>query len=167
MHANSLIQYYLFAFNALTPHQIKLGTPPNLLCLRSFGCQVMVPLTPPKRTNMGRQCQLGIYVGFNLPLIIHYLDPTTRPTCLGPGSLTIILMKMYSLPLVYQTLMHYQPWSGCHLWFFGKTSKPLKGIGKSNASYTLTTSSKNSHIHLLMHQRLHACMCWLQMCHHV
>ena len=40
-----------------------------------FRCTVQVPIAPPKRTKMGPQCRLGIYIGFNSPAIIKYLEP--------------------------------------------------------------------------------------------
>jgi hypothetical protein len=33
---------------------------------------------PPQRTKMGSQCRLGIYVGFDSPSIIRYLEPLTN-----------------------------------------------------------------------------------------
>ena len=42
-----------------------------------LGCAVYVPIAPPQRTKMGPQCRLGIYVGFDSPFIIRYLEPLT------------------------------------------------------------------------------------------
>ena len=42
-----------------------------------FGCVVYVPIVPTQRTNMGSQRRLGIYVGFDSPSIIRYLEPLT------------------------------------------------------------------------------------------
>ena len=36
-----------------------------------------VPVAPPQRTKMGPQRRLGIYVGFESPSIIRYLEPLT------------------------------------------------------------------------------------------
>ena len=36
---------------------------------------VQVSITPPQRIKMGPQQRLGIYVGYNSPLIIKYLEP--------------------------------------------------------------------------------------------
>ena len=50
---------------------------PNISHLRKFGCDVYVPIAPPHRTTMGAQRKLGVYVGFDSPSIIKYLDPLT------------------------------------------------------------------------------------------
>jgi hypothetical protein len=75
LHANALVPYWPSAFS---PHQIGTGIPPDLSHLCSFGCQIMVPIASPKRTKMGFQRQLRIYVGFDSPSIICYLEPTTK-----------------------------------------------------------------------------------------
>ena len=36
-----------------------------------------MPVAPPNRTKMGPQRRLGIYVGFESPSIIRYLEPLT------------------------------------------------------------------------------------------
>ena len=38
---------------------------------------VYVPITPPQRTKMGPQRRLRIYVGYESPLIIKYLETST------------------------------------------------------------------------------------------
>ena len=48
---------------------------PNISHLRIFSCAVYVPITPTQRTKMGTQRRLGIYVGFDSPSIIRYLEP--------------------------------------------------------------------------------------------
>ena len=62
------------------PLQLVLGRQPNISHLRVFGCVVYVPIAPPQRTKMGPQHQLGIYIGFDSPTIIRYLEPMTRDT---------------------------------------------------------------------------------------
>ena len=42
-----------------------------------FGCTVQVPIAPPQRTKMGPQCRSRIYIGFDSPSIIKYLEPLT------------------------------------------------------------------------------------------
>ena len=54
-----------------------LGYEPDISHLRTFGCAVQVPIAPPKRTKMGPKRRLGIYVGFDSPSIIRFLEPTT------------------------------------------------------------------------------------------
>ena len=51
-----------------------LGYEPDISHLRTFGCAVQVPIAPPKRAKMGPQRRLGIYVGFNSPSIIRFLE---------------------------------------------------------------------------------------------
>ncbi|KAL0371809.1 UNVERIFIED_CONTAM: Copia protein [Sesamum calycinum] len=69
------------------------GKEPNISHLEVFGCAVYVPIPPPRRTKMGPQRRLGIYVGLSLPQllstllvinsllecnIISFLDPRTN-----------------------------------------------------------------------------------------
>ena len=42
-----------------------------------FGCQVWTPLHEPRRHTIGAHRQEGVYVGFDSPSIIRYLDPLT------------------------------------------------------------------------------------------
>ncbi|WRX28465.1 Reverse transcriptase [Theobroma cacao] len=44
---------------------------------KNFGCAVYVLIAPPQRINMGPQRRLGIYVGYEYPSIIKYLEPST------------------------------------------------------------------------------------------
>ena len=53
------------------------GYEPNVSHLRIFGCAVYVPIAPPQRTKMGPQRRLGIYVGYDSPTIVRYLEPLT------------------------------------------------------------------------------------------
>ena len=57
--------------------QIRVCFRANITHLRIFGCAVYVPIAPPQRTKMGPQRRLGIYVGFESPSIIKYLEPLT------------------------------------------------------------------------------------------
>lgn len=77
LHSSALLKYRPSAFNSNSPHQLAFGNPPNLSHLRIFGCQVLVPILGPKRSKLGPQRQKGIYVGFDSPSVIRYLDPTT------------------------------------------------------------------------------------------
>ena len=51
------------------------GHEPNIAHLRIFGCVVYVHVAPPQRTKMGPQRRLDVYVGFDSPSIILYLEP--------------------------------------------------------------------------------------------
>ena len=60
-----------------TPLYSILGKQPNISHLWIFGCAIYVPIAPTQRTKMGPQRRLGIYVGFDSPSIIRYLEPLT------------------------------------------------------------------------------------------
>jgi hypothetical protein len=51
------------------------GNQPNISHLQVFGCAMHVPIAPPQRPKMGPQRRLGIYVSFDSPSIIRYLEP--------------------------------------------------------------------------------------------
>ena len=54
-----------------------LGKQPNIFHLQIFGCAVYVSIAPTQHTKLGPQQRLGIYVGFDSPSIIRYLEPLT------------------------------------------------------------------------------------------
>ena len=58
--------------------QLVAGHEPNISHLKIFGCAIYVPIAPPLRTKMGPQRRMGIYVNFESPSIIRYLEPLTR-----------------------------------------------------------------------------------------
>jgi hypothetical protein len=53
------------------------GTAPIISHLRKFGYAIYAPISPPQRTTMGAHRKIGIYVGYNSPFIIKYLEPMT------------------------------------------------------------------------------------------
>ena len=53
------------------------GQPPNVSHLRLFGYATQVPIALPQCTKLGLQRHLDIYVGFDSPSIIRYLEPLT------------------------------------------------------------------------------------------
>lgn len=77
LHASELIRYRPSSHLKHSPHQLLTGFVPDVSHLRVFGCAVYVPIPSPKRTKFGPRRQLAIYVGFQSPSIIRYLDPTT------------------------------------------------------------------------------------------
>ena len=77
LHAASLVHIRPTAYHKYSPLQLVLGQQPNIFHMRIFGCAVYVPIAPPQRTKMGPQCSLGIYVSFDSPSIIRYLEPLT------------------------------------------------------------------------------------------
>ena len=77
IHASSLIRLRPSAYHKYSPQQLVHGREPNISHLKIFGCAVYVPIAPPQRTKMGPQRRMGIYVGFECPSIIKYLEPMT------------------------------------------------------------------------------------------
>ena len=64
-------------YHKYSPSQLVLGKQPNISHLRIFGCAVYVPIALTQRTKMGPQQRLRIYVGFDSPSIIRYLELLT------------------------------------------------------------------------------------------
>jgi len=77
LHAASLIRIRPTSYHNSSPLELVFGREPNISHLRIFGCAVYVPIPPPQRTKMSPQRRLGIYVGYESPSIIIYLEPTT------------------------------------------------------------------------------------------
>ena len=82
-------------YHKYSPSQLVLGKQPNISHLRIFGCAVYVPITPTQCTKMGSQRRLGIYVGFDSPSIIRYLEPLTT-MFLQPALRIVISMRVFS-----------------------------------------------------------------------
>ncbi|KAG7583564.1 Reverse transcriptase RNA-dependent DNA polymerase [Arabidopsis suecica] len=77
LHASELIRIRPSSEHKYSPSQLLTGHEPDISHLKIFGCAVYVPIAPPHRTKMGPQRRMGIYVGFDSPTIIKYLEPTT------------------------------------------------------------------------------------------
>lgn len=77
LHAAALIRIRPTGYQKYSPSQLVFGQEPNISHLKIFGCAVYVPIAPPQRSKMGPQRRLGIYVGFESPSIIKYLEPST------------------------------------------------------------------------------------------
>jgi hypothetical protein len=77
LHAADLIQLRPTAYHAVSPLQLVRGNMPNISHLRKFECDVYAPISLPKRTSMGPHRKLGIYVGYQSPSIIKYLERLT------------------------------------------------------------------------------------------
>lgn len=77
LHAAAIIRVRPMALHKFSPLQLVLGQIPNISHSRVFGSAVYVPIAPPQRTKMGAQRRIGIYVGFDSPSIIRYLEPLT------------------------------------------------------------------------------------------
>ena len=78
MHDASLIRIRPTSYHEYSPLQVVLSKQPNISHLRVFGCAIHVPIVPRQCTKMGPQRRLGIYVGFDSPSIIRYLEPLTK-----------------------------------------------------------------------------------------
>ena len=77
LHAASLLKLRPTLLNTQTPQELLSGRAPDISHLRVFGCQVWVPIPDPHRHTIGAHRQEGVYVGFDSPSIIRYLDPLT------------------------------------------------------------------------------------------
>ncbi|XP_056844750.1 retrovirus-related Pol polyprotein from transposon TNT 1-94 isoform X2 [Raphanus sativus] len=77
LHAEALIRIRPSAYHRYSPLQLAFGREPNISHLKVFGCAVYIPIAPPQRTKMGPQRRLGIYIGYDSPSIIRYLEPQT------------------------------------------------------------------------------------------
>jgi hypothetical protein len=54
------------------------GNLPSIFHLRKFGCCLYIAVSPPQITAMGPHRKVGIYVGFQSPSMIDYLEPLTE-----------------------------------------------------------------------------------------
>ena len=77
----SYMQHHLFVSDRLiiinTPHHNWYLAMNQILLIFEFLDVLHVPVAPPQRTKMGPQIRLGIYVGFDSPSVIRYLEPMT------------------------------------------------------------------------------------------
>ena len=74
----SLVRIIPIAYHKHFLIQLVCGQQPNVSHFWIFGCAIYVPIAPPQHTKMGSQHRLGIYVGFDSPSIIRYLEPSTN-----------------------------------------------------------------------------------------
>ena len=77
LHAAALVRLRPMATQSLSAYQLVTEYEPDVSHLRVFGCLVNVPIEPPKRSKFGPQKRRGIYVGYESPSIIRYLEPLT------------------------------------------------------------------------------------------
>ncbi|KAM1614644.1 hypothetical protein ACFX2K_023977 [Malus domestica] len=77
LHAAKLVRLRPVATQPFSALQLVTGCEPDISHLRVFGCAVYVPISPPLRTKMGPQRRMRIYVGYDSPSIIRYLEPLT------------------------------------------------------------------------------------------
>ncbi|KAM0957722.1 hypothetical protein ACFX2A_026343 [Malus domestica] len=77
LHAAILVRLRPTATQPHSPLQLVTGYEPDVSYVRVFGCAIYVSITLPLRTKMGHQRKLGIYVGYDSPSIVRYLEPLT------------------------------------------------------------------------------------------
>ena len=77
LHAAGLVRIRPTSNHKFSPSQLVLGQEPNISHLKVFGCAVYVPIAPPQRYKMGPQRRLRVYVGYDSPSIIKYLELST------------------------------------------------------------------------------------------
>lgn len=77
MHVATFIRLRPSASHKQTPYQLAIGKEPDISHLKIFDCVLYFTISPSHITKMEPQRRLGIYVGYELPLIIRYLEPLT------------------------------------------------------------------------------------------
>lgn len=77
LHAATLIRLRPSSIEIASSQELLSGRVPNVSHLRVFGCRVWVPIPEPQRHTIGAHRQEGIYVGFDSPSIIRYVNPST------------------------------------------------------------------------------------------
>jgi hypothetical protein len=77
LHAADLGQLRSTAYHTTSPVKLVRGNQPSIYHLQKFRCVIYTPISPPKQTSMGLHMKLGIYVGYQSPAIIKYLEPLT------------------------------------------------------------------------------------------
>ena len=75
MHTASLIRIRPTSYHEYSTSQLILGKQPNNSHLRIFSYAVYISIAPTQPAKIGSQRRLGIYVGFDYPSIIRYLEP--------------------------------------------------------------------------------------------
>jgi hypothetical protein len=75
LHVVGLVQLRPTAYHTTSPLQLVHEDQPSISHLRKFGCVVHMPISPPKRTSMGPHRRMGIYVEYQSPSILKYLEP--------------------------------------------------------------------------------------------
>ncbi|KAM1489087.1 hypothetical protein ACFXTO_032382 [Malus domestica] len=69
-----VVRLRLVATQPYNAFQLVTGYEPAISHLHVFGYVVYVPISPPLRTKKGPQRMMRIYVGYDSPSIIHYLE---------------------------------------------------------------------------------------------
>ena len=77
LHAATLTRIMPTIYHTCSPLQLVFGKESNISHLRIFGCAMYVLISLPQLNKMGPQRIVGIYVGYESPSIVKYLEPTT------------------------------------------------------------------------------------------
>jgi hypothetical protein len=77
LHAADLVQLRPTTYHTTSPLQIVRGDQSSISHLQQFGCAGYTPILPPKRTSMYPHRKLVIYVGFQSPTILKFLEHLT------------------------------------------------------------------------------------------
>lgn len=76
LYATTLSRISPTSYHTSSPLQLVFGKEPNISHLRIFGCAVYVLISLPRCNKMDPQRRIGIYVGYESPSIVKYLEPT-------------------------------------------------------------------------------------------
>ena len=76
LHAPKLIRIRPFSEHRYPLSQLLTSQEQDIPHHKIFGCVINVLIAPPQRTKMGPQKEDEIYVGYDSPTIIKYLEPT-------------------------------------------------------------------------------------------
>ena len=77
LHVAMLVRLRPTATQPSSPLQLVTGYEPDVSHLRVFRCAIYVPIAPLLRTKMDPQRKMEIYVGYDSPSIVWYLEPLT------------------------------------------------------------------------------------------
>jgi hypothetical protein len=77
LHAATLLRFRPTLLNTQASIELVSGRTPNVSHLRTFGCQVWVPVPEPAIRTISAHREEGIYVGFDSPSIIRYINTRT------------------------------------------------------------------------------------------
>ena len=77
LHVVLIIRIRPTSYHKYSSIQLAYSLEPNISHFRIFCCAEYVPIFPPQCTKMGPKKRLEIYVGFESPLIIRYLELVT------------------------------------------------------------------------------------------
>lgn len=77
LHATTLLRFRPTLLNTQTSLEVVSGRIPNIRHLRVFGCQVWIAALEPQIRTISAHRLKGVYVGFDSPSIIRYLEIRT------------------------------------------------------------------------------------------